>query len=274
MKRLFPIFLAGNVLLLIVFSSVGLAASPPPYPKVSYKADFSMTFVKPDGRPSTAHGKLYAIKDKERREIMSPDGNTIFIKDRAKGTEYTLLPEKKMYMVHQESEDKDESPMDMARDGKLVFKRVGTDRINGQSVIKYKIESTGRDMGSFSGYAWLTKQNIPVRFTATAIERGMQHKMKIDYTNIVIGRQNPKLFIVPNNYKLLQTGFGGMIPGQGMTPPPSRTTKRQKRYNSPPSRGPGMTPEQLEQMTRGMTPEQKKQFEQMMKSVQQYRPKE
>ena len=88
--------------------------------------------------------------------------------------------------------------------------KMGTEKVSGQKATKYKIESTDKGEDAFSGFAWLNKQNIPVRFEGTASEKGIRQDIEIEYTNIVVARQDPQLFVVPADYRQMNAGMGAM----------------------------------------------------------------
>lgn len=96
---------------------------------------------------------------------------------------------------------------------------LGTEKLNGETATKYKIESAHKGQDAFSGYAWLNKQNIPLRFEGTASANGSSQDIQIDYSNIAVAKQDPRLFVVPPDYRPMNTGLGGMgSPGKNMSP--------------------------------------------------------
>ena len=190
-----------------------------PFPKVEFSADMTMT-VKQAGsnQPYVIQGKLYSVKGKERREISSFGRQTAIINDREKDQMWTLMPDQKMYMTNKHPGAK-KDPVRMIRDGELKMTKMGTEKVNGQKATKYKIESTDKGTDTFSGYAWLNKHNIPLRFDGTASTEGMRQDIRIDYANIVVAKQDPKLFVVPPDYRPMNAGFGTMgTSGQTLTP--------------------------------------------------------
>lgn len=215
-----------KIKILMAITAVGLilgwpplvgAAAEFPSPKVEYSADMTMTVQEDGGGQSyQMEGKIYSAKGKERREVSSFGRKTIIIKT---GNEtLTLMPEQKIYMKNMGPRDY-KDPETMAKDGELKLTKEGNEKINGQHTTRYKIESTGKGKQTFSGHAWFTKQNIPVRFKGFASERNMRHRMEINYYNIAVAKQSPKLFAAPGDYRLLPTGITGMGGGAGdMTP--------------------------------------------------------
>jgi hypothetical protein len=58
-----------------------------------------------------------------------------------------------------------------------------------------------------------------VRFEGTASDSGSRQDIEIEYTNIVVARQDPQLFVVPSNYREMNTGLGAMgTSGKTLTP--------------------------------------------------------
>jgi hypothetical protein len=190
-----------------------------PYPNVEFSADLTMTIKQADGNQShVIQGKIYSIKGKERREISSFGRMTAIINDRENNKMWTLMPDQKMYMLNPES-GAHKDPERMIRDGELKLTKMGTEKVNGQTATKYKLESTDKGKDAFSGHAWLNKQNIPLRFEGTASGNGMRQDVAIEYANIVVARQDPQLFVVPSDYRPMNAGLGGMgTSGKNMTP--------------------------------------------------------
>ncbi len=197
-----------------------------PHPKVEFSADMIMTLNEASsGQQYKTEGKVYSSMKKERREVSNFGRTTAIIKDREKQETVTLMLDQKMYMVDQGSKTH-KDPEARIRDGELKLTKQGSEKINGQTTTKYKIESVQKGKDSFSGHAWFNKHNIPVRFKGITSGDGMRQEVEINYNNIVVGKQDPNLFKVPKDFRPMPTGLGGMM-GKGAK---------------------GMTPEQLEQL--------------------------
>ena len=210
-------FFYATIILWLSISSG--AADTFPHPKVEFSADMTMT-IKQAGttQPYVIQGKIYSIKGKERREISSFGRQTAIINDRENDQMWTLMPEQKMYMANQDPRAR-KDPDQMIRDGELKMTKMGTEKVSGQKATKYKIESTDKGEDTFSGFAWLNKQNIPVRFEGTASENGIRQDIEIEYANIVVARQDPQLFVVPADYRQMNAGLGAMgTSGKTLTP--------------------------------------------------------
>jgi hypothetical protein len=216
-KKWIKIVVPAAIVLSLAISSGAVDTFP--YPKVEFSADMTMT-IKQAGssQPYVMQGKIYSIKGKERREISSFGRQTAIINDRNNDKMWTLMPDQKMYMDNQHPGAR-KDPARMIREGELKMTKMGKEKVNGQTTTKYKIESTDKGKDAFSGYAWLSKQNIPVRFEGTASAEGMSQDIRIDYANIVVAKQDPQLFVVPSDYRPMNAGLGTMgTSGQNLTP--------------------------------------------------------
>ena len=214
-----PIRVAFYATLILWLAASSEAMDKFPFPKVEFSADMTMTINQAgSNQPHVIQGKIYSIKGKERREISSFGRQTVIINDRDNDQMWTLMPDQKMVMANQDPRTR-KSPDQMIRDGELKMTEMGTEKVNGQKTTKYKIESTDKSKSSFSGYAWMNKQNIPVRFEGTSSENGIRQDIQIDYANIVVARQDPQLFVVPADYRQMDAGLGAMgTSGKTLTP--------------------------------------------------------
>lgn len=239
-------FRVPAALCLVLLIAVPVHAAQFPYPAVAYSADVRMDMGKdPDRRPIVLTGKVYFSGDKERRETVGFGQKTIIIWRRDKNVTWTLLPDRKMYMEHQGVDEK-HNPDRMIREGNLTITKVGSERVNGMATTKYKIEGVNEKGQRFEGYLWATNDNVPARMEG--ISQGKE--VRIDYTNIKTGNQDPALFRVPADYQLAAS------PGMPAWGPTGDEPKGQM-PQMPQSPPPGMTKEQWEQM--------KKMMEQMQK---------
>lgn len=231
-KRLLIHAVYWAITALALGTSAGTAAEFP-YPKVAFSADMTMNIKAAGGSQHyEIQGKVYSSEGKERREVSRLGRTTAIIKDRNKNETLTLMPGQKMYMRDQGSKAH-KDPETMIRDGELKMTEQGSEKINGQTTTKYKIESIQQGKESFSGYAWFSKQNIPIRFKGTATGDGMRQDVEINYTNVVIAKQDPKLFTVPGDYRPIPTGMGGMGKG-AMSPEQMEQLKEMmKKQNQP-----------------------------------------
>ena len=214
-----PIRVAFYATLILWLAASSEAMDKFPFPKVEFSADMTMTINQAgSNQPHVIQGKIYSIKVKERREISSFGRQTVIINDRDNDKMWTLMPDQKMVMTNEHPGAR-KDPEQMIRDGELKMTEIGTEKVSGQKATKYKIESTDKGEDAFSGFAWLNEQNIPVRFEGTASESGIRQDIEIEYTNIVVARQDRQLFVVPADYRPMNAGLGAMgTSGKTLTP--------------------------------------------------------
>ena len=209
-----------------------------PYPKVDYSADVVMQMRQgPGATPITMKMKIYYSNGKQRNEMHQGGHRTVVITDFKTDNSILLMEEQQSYMEVSSSNQRQETPEQLMRQGKMKLTKVGSETVNGVKTIKYKIESRDENGGSFRGHYWLTTDNVPVRIDGEIDDAGEQSHMTMDYKNIKIGKQDPALFTIPAGYKKLGSP---MMPGMGMP----------------------------EGMTRGNADQMEKQLEEMMKQMQ------
>ncbi len=215
-------------------------------PKVGYSADITMKMGKGrDGNSMTMTGKVYGTPEGNERREMDARGRKV-ITIRQGDVTYILNPEEKIYWESRGGKKKD--PERMMQEGDAKITDLGWETVNGIRAKKQRIEVMNRDGDRFVAHRWVTKGNVPVRMEGTSDG----HRFQIDYTNIKIGRQNPRLFSPPRNYRRLASpGSAGW--------PPSGVKPRGQMPQMPHSRPPGMTKEQWDQMKKMMEQMQRQQ---------------
>ncbi len=217
------------------------------FPKVGYSADMKMDMSEGrDGRRMIVKGKIYASPNgSERREIVAGGQKNVIIRRRDKQVAWILMPQQKMYMENRAGEN-ERDPEGKIQEGDVKFTKLGSETVNGMRTTKYKIEAMHKDGGRFVGHRWVTKQNIPVRMEGTS----NGNRIRIDYTNIKTGKQDPRLFEIPAGYQKFTT------PGMPGRPPMGMQRGGGMPQGMPPG---GMTKEQAEQMQEMMKQMQKQQ---------------
>jgi len=202
-----------------------------PRPTVGYAADLVMqTDEGGQGGPMTVTGRLYATPDRQRREIEMMGRRSVLITRRDKGVIWILMKEQSMYMEQRIDQGDDPDPFADWDTANLKMTRLGKERVNGVKATKYRVEIDNDHGGRESGLLWLTKDNIPVRMEATDTSEGAPHHVTMDYKNLKVGKQDPKLFKIPTGYRpMVVPSFGGMPPGGSTTPPAGRLDEEQMR---------------------------------------------
>jgi hypothetical protein len=237
--RRFALILTGAVIGMVPAAAVAVEF---PYPTVEFAADMTMRIKPANGeQPHLISGTLNSTRNSERREIENFGQKTIIIKRRDKNETWLLMPAVKSYQVTRGDKQRDD-PERMIRSGELKLTKQGTEIVNGVSAVKYRVSSEGSQKGKFSGYTWLTLENIPVRFEGNARDGNRAYDIRIDYHRIRIGRQDRQLFEIPPGYRRI------------------------------PDNGPVILPPQSEQMPKGVNEEILERYHKQMQEIMKQRP--
>lgn len=202
----------GYLLLLAaaLLPCVVVAAPDGNNPTVEYSA-LSTT----ETEEATFSGMIYHANNKERRE-MNADGEKMTIITRHdKKKSYMLMPEEKAYMEMAMGQSSDASDLSGYEFEQTV---VGPEEINGIKTTKSKIVAKRTKDGSkFGGFWWTTKENIVVKMDMLSIDKDGKARMKMQLTDLKIGKQDPKLFDIPADYSPMSMGMPNMkeMMGQG-----------------------------------------------------------
>ena len=84
-------------------------------------------------------------------------------------------------------------------------------------VTKYKTIATSTDGKKFGGFSWRTKEGINLKQDLLYKEGNDKKRMLTELSNVKIGKQDPKLFEIPDGFTKLD--MGGMMGGPGMGRP-------------------------------------------------------
>jgi hypothetical protein len=180
-------------------------------PKVEYSADTTIETAE-----AAINGKVYAARNKERREYAQGGQNMAMIMRTDKKLAWMLIPEEKTYM------EMDMSKGDRGDDlsgWKIEQTVIGPETIDGIKTTKSKIVMTGPKGQKLAGFWWLTKEDIIVKMDAIAVDKGRKDRFKIENKNIKIGKQDPKLFEIPAGYsKMVMPDMGALMGSGGKEP--------------------------------------------------------
>lgn len=217
-----------------------------PVPNVGFSADVKMVIRQSTpAKRMIVTGKIHVSREgNERREMVAEGQKTIVIWRQDKEVAWMLLPQQKTYMETRGG-NKKEDPERMIQEGKVKFTRLGPERVNGLPTTKYRMEGTHKEGDRFIGHRWVTRQNVPVRMEGTIQDRHFQ----TDYTNIKIGRQNPRLFELPPGYQRMA------LPPMPASPPTGLRGRGQMPQGPPP----GMSKKQWEDMKKTIEQMQRQQ---------------
>src|SRR5437867_548519 len=206
-------------------------------PKVEYSAD-SITQTE----EATTQEHIYYTPTRERRETLVGSGDAaegsvqIFRRDSKRM--WRMMPSEKMYMKHSmgKGNAKDASQWDYEETV------MGEEVLNGMKVTKYKTIATSTDGKKYGGFSWRTKEGISIKSDLLYKEGNEKKRMMTELKNVKVGKQDPKLFEVPEGFTKfdmagMMGGMGGMMGREGMGQPP---TDRPSSRNRPTVHQPGV----------------------------------
>ena len=205
-------------------------------PQVEYSADSVM-----QTEEGTIEQHIYATPTKERQELLTAGGDGVAMIFRYDSKlMWQLMPSERMYMEH--SMDK-AAAQNKGKDlSKWDFEEtvVGEEVLEGVKVTKYKTIATSTDGKKYGGFSWRTKEGIAVKQDLLYKEGNEKHRMTTELKNLKIGKQDPKLFEVPEGFtKFDMAGMmGGMMSGEGMGMPPAERSGAHHARPSAPSSAP------------------------------------
>ncbi|MEP6957577.1 MAG: DUF4412 domain-containing protein [Nitrospirota bacterium] len=228
----------GTLIVLVsLFVTTPLWAAQLSRPQVEYSADSVM-----QTEDTTTEQHVYVTPTKERHEMLSGSGDTgigsiqIFRHDSK--VMWQLMPSEKMYMEHSmgKAAAKDISQWDFEESV------MGNEVLNGVNVTKYKTIATSTDGKKYGGFSWRTKEGISIKSDLLYKEGNEKKRMMTELKNLKVGKQDPKLFEVPEGFTKfdmagMMGGMGGMMGREGMGQPP---TDRPGSRNKPTVHQPGV----------------------------------
>jgi hypothetical protein len=205
-------------------------------PQVEYSADSTI-----QNEEGTIQQHVYATPTKERKEMLTGAGDggiQIFRYDTR--LMWILMPSEQMYMEHAiAGRSQGNDPSQWTYEDTVV----GEEMLNGVKVTKYKTIATSTDGKKYGGFSWRTKEGISVKQDLLYKEGNDKKRMLTELTNLKIGRQDPKLFEIPEGFTKLD--MGGMMGRQGMGQPMGRPDMSGEGMGRPGTRRPQvMTPPQ------------------------------
>ena len=171
-------------------------------PQVEYSADSTM-----ETELVTMKGRIYYTPAKQRNDMGAPgtDSTSYMIIHRDKNVMWNVMPDAKMYMEM----SLDSSDVQDFKNLDWQETVVGEEVINGIKTTKYKAIATSKDGKKYGGYSWRTKDGITVKADLLYKEGTETHRIKLELTNLKVGKQDPKLFEVPADYA--KTDMGAMM---------------------------------------------------------------
>ena len=226
--------LCALIVLVGVFGATPLWAAQLNRPQVEYSADSVI-----QSEEGTIEQHVYVTPTKERKEMLTGEGDgaiQIFRFDSK--VMWMLMPSEQMYMEHSMEKNKGKDPSQWDFQETVM----GEEVLNGMKVTKYKTIATSTDGKKYGGFSWRTKEGISIKSDLLYKEGNEKNRMMMELKNVKIGKQDPKLFEVPEGFtKFDMAGMmGGMMGKKGMGQPPtdrpgsrSKPTVHQPGINAP-----------------------------------------
>jgi hypothetical protein len=223
MSRLFFI-------IVMVLASLGgprpADAVQPSRPQAEYSADATV-----QNEEGTMQQKVFVTPTKERKETLTGAGEgAVMIFRYDTKVMWTLMASENMYMEYSLAggQGQGNDPSQWTYEDTVM----GEEMLNGVKVTKYKTIATSTDGKKYGGFSWRTKEGINLKQDLLYKEGNEKKRMLTELGNLKVGRQDPKLFEIPDGFtKFDMSGMMGMgRPGMGQpmgrpdmsgTPPPS-----------------------------------------------------
>ena len=221
-------------------------------PQAEYSADATV-----ENEEGTMKQKIFVTPTKERKEILTGSGEgavQIFRYDSK--VMWMLMPSENMYMEYSIAG----GPSKGSDTSQWTYEdtTVGEETLNGMKVTKFKTIATSTDGKKYGGFSWRTKEGINVKQDLLYKEGNEKKRMLTELTDLKIGRQDPKLFEIPDGFNKFDMGgmMGGMIGGPGMGRAGQPTGRPDMTGTPPPNMGRGQgRPEAVPPQETQPTPE-------------------
>lgn len=208
MPHVMPLILA----LATVLAGWPASAAQPTRPQAEYSADSTMQMEE-----GTIQQHVYVTPTKERKELTGAGEGSVQIFRYDSKVMWMLMPSEHMYMEYSlsggQSQGQGTDPSQWTYEDTVV----GEETLNGVKVTKYKTIATSTDGKKYGGFSWRTKEGINVKQDLLYKEGNEKKRMLTELSNLAIGRQDPKLFEIPEGFTKFD--MGGMM---GMTGAPGR----------------------------------------------------
>jgi hypothetical protein len=220
----------------LIVALIGLAAlttwlpaqaAPMNRPQAEYSADATV-----ENEEGTTTQKIIVTPTTERKEMVTGSGEgavQIFRYDNK--VMWMLMPSENMYMEYSIGG----GPSKGTDTSQWTYEdtAMGEETLNGVRVTKYKTIATSTDGKKYGGFSWRTREGINVKQDLLYKEGNEKKRMLTELSNLQVGRQDPRLFEIPDGFTKfdmagMMGGMGMGRPGQPMgrpdmtgTPPPS-----------------------------------------------------
>ncbi|MGQ0666899.1 MAG: DUF4412 domain-containing protein [Nitrospiraceae bacterium] len=192
-------------------------------PQSEYSADATI-----QNEEGTSQQRVYATPTKERKEMLTGAGDgavQIFRYDTK--VMWMLMPSESMYMEYSMGQKVQGQGSDTSQ-WAYEDTPMGEETLNGVKVTKYKTIATSTDGKKYGGFSWRTKEGINVKQDLLYKEGNEKKRMLTELNNLKIGKQDPKLFEIPEGFTKFDMGamMGGAMGREGMGQRGMPTTPR------------------------------------------------
>ncbi len=202
----------GPLLGLGLAALLGSGAAVAQQPKVDFAADWQMETA--EGKQI---GKIFHSAGLERRELDEGGEKVILIARPDKKLTWNLIPSEKLYM--EMAPGKDKARKDDLSQYDIEQTPAGEETLNGVRTTKSKIIMKERkpNGAKLGGFWWMTRDDVMVKMDMLSIDKGSKERIKMELTNLRVGKQDPKLFEIPAGYEKMSglAGMGKMMMGGG-----------------------------------------------------------
>ena len=199
-------------------TSLPAHAAPMNRPQAEYSADATV-----ENEEGTMKQKIFVTPTKERKEMLTGSGEgavQIFRYDSK--VMWMLMPSENMYMEYSIAG----GPSKGSDTSQWTYEdtAMGEETLNGVRVTKYKTIATSTDGKKYGGFSWRTREGINVKQDLLYKEGNEKKRMLTELSNLQVGRQDPKLFEIPEGFTKFDMGgmMGGAMGRQGMGQPMGR----------------------------------------------------
>ena len=193
------------------FSATSLWSAQLNRPHVEYSANATI-----QNEEGTMQQHIFVTPTQERKETLTGAGEgavQIFRYDLK--LMWQVMPSERMYMEHSVGggQGQGSDPSQWTYEDTVM----GEETLNGVKVTKYKTIATSTDGKKYGGFSWRTKEGINLKQDLLYKEGNEKKRMLTELNNLKLGKQDPKLFEIPEGFtKFDMGGMMGAMGRQGM----------------------------------------------------------
>ena len=126
---------------------------------------------------------------------------------------WVLMPEDRTYLEMPLGSSPDQGDLSA---WEVEMTAVGPEKVEGLETTKSKVIMKHPRGDKLGGFWWTTADGVAVKMDMLAVEGAARTRMKIELTNLQVGKQDPALFEIPAGYQAMaMPGMGAMVPGAG-----------------------------------------------------------